>query len=61
MAGLAVQPGVGNPLPDADRWANAASALAAIHFGAQTSAPNRDEVEQLLDGVDVDNYREGII
>jgi len=54
VAGLAVHLGAGNPLPDAIRWANAAGALAAMRFGAQTSAPSRDEVELLLSGVNAD-------
>ena len=54
VAGLAVHLGAGNPLPDAIRWANAAGALAAMRFGAQTSAPSRDEVEQLFSGVNAD-------
>jgi ribokinase len=50
MAGLAVNYGTGKILPDAVRWGNAAGALAALRFGAQTSLPKRIEVQQLLNG-----------
>jgi ribokinase len=51
VAGLAVHLGTGSSLTDAIRWGNAAGALAAMRFGAQTSAPSRKEVEQLIAGV----------
>lgn len=54
MAGLAVSLGEGNTLVEAVRWGNACGALAAMRFGAQTSAPSRDEVEQLLSGENPD-------
>lgn len=47
---LAVKIGEGSPLPEAVRWANAAGALAAMRFGAQTSLPSQDEVLQLISG-----------
>ena len=54
VAGLAVHIGAGNSLPDAVHWGNAAGALAAMRFGAQTSAPIQDEVQQLIGGVSPD-------
>ena len=48
MAGLAVNFSAGGSLPEAIRWGNAAGALAALKFGAQTSLPMRDEVLQLI-------------
>jgi ribokinase len=54
VAGLAVHLGAGHPLPDAIHWGNAAGALAAMRFGAQTSAPSREEVKQLISGVNPD-------
>ena len=54
VAGLAVHLGGGNPLLDSIRWGNAAGALAAMRFGAQTSAPSRAEVEQLIGGMKPD-------
>lgn len=50
MAGLAVNYGAGKSLPEAICWGNAAGALAALRFGAQTSLPERLEVEKLLNG-----------
>ena len=49
-AGLAVNYGAGKSLPDAIRWANAAGAVTALRFGAQTSLPKRNEVRELLNG-----------
>lgn len=54
VAGLAVHLGGGNPLLETIRWGNAAGALAAMRFGAQTSAPSRAEVEQLIGGMNPD-------
>jgi ribokinase len=54
VAGLAVHLGGGSPLPEAIRWGNAAGALATMRLGAQTSAPSRSEVEQLISGVNPD-------
>ncbi len=48
MAGLAVNYGEGKSLAEAVCWGNAAGALAAMRFGAQTSLPERSEVEGLL-------------
>lgn len=50
LAGLSVTIGDGGSLPEAVRWGNAAGALAAMRFGAQTSLPTRDEVRQLIGG-----------
>lgn len=50
MAGLAVTIGEGGSLSEAIRWGNAAGALAAMKFGAQTSLPSRDEVLHLING-----------
>ena len=50
VAGLAVNYGAGKTLPDAIRWGNAAGAVAASRFGAQTSLPKRNEVQELLNG-----------
>ena len=52
VAGLAVHLGEGSPLSEAILWGNAAGALATMRSGAQTSAPSRQEVEQLIGGVD---------
>lgn len=54
VAGLAVHLGAGNTLADSIHWGNAAGALAAMRFGAQTSAPGNNEVQQLISGVDPD-------
>ena len=54
VAGFAVHLGAGNSLLEAIRWGNAAGALAAMRFGAQTSAPSRAEVEQLISGINPD-------
>jgi ribokinase len=54
VAGLAVHLGAGHPLPEAIQWGNAAGALAAMRFGAQTSAPTQDEVEKLISGMNPD-------
>ena len=48
MAGLAVNYSAGGSLPEAIRWGNAAGALAALKFGAQTSLPTKDEILQLI-------------
>ena len=50
VAGLAVNYGSGNNLPDSIRWGNAAGALATLRYGAQTSLPKREEVFQLFKG-----------
>ncbi len=50
MAGLAVNYGEGKTLAEAVRCGNATGALAAMRFGAQTSLPERLEVEGLLRG-----------
>ena len=50
VAGLAVNYGAGKSLPDAIRWGNAAGAVTALRFGAQTSLPKRNEVQELLNG-----------
>ena len=50
VAGLSVNYGAGKTLPDAIRWGNAAGAMAALRFGAQTSLPKRNEVQELLNG-----------
>lgn len=47
-AALAVRHCMGDTLPDAVRYANAAGALAVTKFGAQHSLPTREEVEQFL-------------
>ncbi len=54
VAGLAVHLGAGHPLPEAIHWGNAAGALAAMRFGAQTSAPTQDEVKKLISGMNPD-------
>jgi ribokinase len=54
MAGLAVSLAEGHSLLESVRWGNACGALAAMRFGAQTSAPSRDEVELLLSGENAD-------
>ena len=51
VAGLAVHLAEGHSLEQAVTWGNAAGALAALRFGAQTSAPSREEVEMLIAGV----------
>lgn len=55
VAGLAVNYGGGKSLPDAIRWGNAAGALTALRFGAQTSLPSKSEVYQLLNGEKPEN------
>jgi ribokinase len=50
LGGLAVNIGEGRSLSESVRWANAAGALAAMRFGAQTSLPSRDEVLRLISG-----------
>jgi ribokinase len=50
LGGLAVTIGEGGSLQEAVRMGNAAGALAAMRFGAQTSLPSRSEVLQLIDG-----------
>jgi ribokinase len=50
VAGLAVNYGAGKNLPEAIRWGNAAGALTALRFGAQTSLPKRTEVQELFNG-----------
>jgi ribokinase len=51
LAGALVQ---GQPLPAAMRFASAAAALATTRFGAQSSVPERDEVEQLITSGTID-------
>ena len=46
---LAVSLAEGRSLPEAARFANAAAALSVTRLGAQPSAPERREIEQLLD------------
>ena len=55
VAGLAVNYAAGKSLPDAIRWGNAAGAMTALRFGAQTSLPKRKEVQELLNGVEPEN------
>jgi ribokinase len=50
LGGLSVTIAAGGSLQEAVRFGNAAGALAAMRFGAQTSLPSRDEVLQLLGG-----------
>lgn len=50
VAGLSVYHAAGKTLPDAIRWGNAAGAMAALRFGAQTSLPKRNEVQELFNG-----------
>lgn len=50
LGGLAVNLGEGGSLREAVLMGNAAGALAAMRFGAQTSLPSRDEVIQLIGG-----------
>lgn len=50
LAGLSVTIAAGGSLQEAVRFGNAAGALAAMRFGAQTSLPSRNEVLQLIDG-----------
>ncbi|MDP1676519.1 MAG: ribokinase [Bacteroidota bacterium] len=45
---LAVELANGNSIRDAIRFANAAAAISVTRIGAQSSVPNRAEVEQLL-------------
>ncbi|MCS7042361.1 MAG: ribokinase [Bryobacteraceae bacterium] len=47
---LAVALSEGTPLPEALRFANAASALSVTRPGAQTSIPSREEVDRFLSG-----------
>jgi len=47
-AGLAVRSAEGAPADQALAFANACGALACTKFGAQTSLPSREEVEQFL-------------
>ena len=54
VAGLVVRMGAGYSLAEAIHWGNAAGALAAMRFGAQTSMPNEEEVNQLISGVNPD-------
>jgi len=61
VAGLAVSLGTGHPLLEAIQWGNAAGALAAMRFGAQTSAPTREEVEKLISGVNPDKIIEKVL
>jgi ribokinase len=50
LAGLSVTIAEGGSLQEAVRFGNAAGALAAMRFGAQTSLPVQDEVLQMIDG-----------
>jgi ribokinase len=54
VAGLAVHLAAGHPLSEAVRWGNAAGALAAMRFGAQTSLPTKVEVTRLIAGENAD-------
>jgi ribokinase len=45
---LAVALGEGKPLLEAARFANAAAAISVTRFGAQPSAPMREEIERFL-------------
>jgi ribokinase len=47
---LAVALGEGRAMIDAVRFANAAGAISVTRMGAQPSAPNRKEIEKLLNG-----------
>jgi ribokinase len=47
---LAVALSEGKSMFDAVRFANAAGAVAVTRMGAQPSAPNRTEIEKLVDG-----------
>ena len=47
-AGLAVALASGQPLSQAAVFANAAAAISVTRYGAQTSAPTRDEVDSFL-------------
>ena len=47
-AGLAVALAEGRPTEEALRFANAAAAISVTRMGAQSSAPSRSEVEDLL-------------
>ena len=58
VAGLAVNYGDGKTLPDAIRWGNAAGAMAALRFGAQSSLPTRNEVLKLIKGEEPDSLLE---
>jgi ribokinase len=49
-AALAVSLAEGAPLPHALRFANAAAAVSVTKFGAQASAPARNEVDELVRG-----------
>ena len=55
---LAVALAEGKSLLDAARFASAAAAISVTRLGAQTSAPRRDEIDQLLRA---DNAPEGLI
>jgi ribokinase len=48
VAGFSVALAEGRPAKEAVRWGNAAGALAATRFGAQSSLPARGEVEKIL-------------
>lgn len=48
---LAVALSEGRPLPDAVRFATAASSISVTRMGAQSSVPTREEVDALLAGV----------
>jgi ribokinase len=48
VAGFSVALAEGRPSKEAVRWGNAAGAMAATRFGAQSSLPTRGEVEKLL-------------
>lgn len=54
VAGLAVHLATGHTMQEAIRWGNAAGALAAMRFGAQTSLPTQDEVARLISGEKAD-------
>jgi ribokinase len=54
VAGLTAHLAAGHSMQEAVRWGNAAGALAAMRFGAQTSLPTRDEVARLISGENAD-------
>jgi ribokinase len=53
---LAVALGEGQPLLEAVRFANGAAAISVTRFGAQPSAPTRQEIEEMLCSTTVEYY-----
>ena len=49
VGGLAAALIHGFPLEESVRYANCAGAIAVTRFGAQTSLPTKEEVDQLFD------------